>query len=77
MGWFWDRKKEILYVCPLPMCVFIFERTPWQERLAKKHVKAVDESCKKIGIDIKDDSGNYKPLIDVLNEISVKWNEIK
>lgn len=23
---FWDQKKRILYVCPLPMCLFIITR---------------------------------------------------
>jgi len=59
------------------MCVFIFERKSWQERLTKEHIKSVDKSCKKIGIDIKDDSGNYKSLIDVLQEIADKWDDIK
>jgi hypothetical protein len=25
-GAFWDQKKRVLYVCPLPCCVFRFER---------------------------------------------------
>ncbi len=26
IGAFWDTKKRVLYVCPLPCCVFKFER---------------------------------------------------
>ncbi len=26
VGWFYDRDKHILYICPLPMCVFKIER---------------------------------------------------
>jgi len=26
VGAFWDQKKDKLYVCPLPCCVFTFER---------------------------------------------------
>jgi hypothetical protein len=25
IGWFYDTKKKILYVCPLPMCVIKIE----------------------------------------------------
>ena len=25
IGWFYDQKKRILYICPLPCCVFKFE----------------------------------------------------
>lgn len=26
MGAFWDSKKRVLYVCPLPCCVLTFQR---------------------------------------------------
>lgn len=26
LGAFYDQKKRVLYVCPLPCCVFKFER---------------------------------------------------
>lgn len=26
VGWFYDRKKGVLYICPLPMCVIKIER---------------------------------------------------
>lgn len=26
IGWFYDQNKRILYVCPLPCCLFKFER---------------------------------------------------
>ena len=58
------------------MCVFIFERTPWRERLAREHVKAVDKSCKKIGVNIKDNHGDYRSLIDVLEDISDQWDKV-
>ena len=25
IGWFYDRKKRVLYICPLPMCVIKLE----------------------------------------------------
>jgi hypothetical protein len=25
IGYFWDGKKRILYICPLPWCVFAFQ----------------------------------------------------
>lgn len=27
IGAFWDRQKRILYVCPLPCCVFEIEKS--------------------------------------------------
>ena len=31
IGAYWDRKKRILYVCPLPMLVFAFSRSPKED----------------------------------------------
>ena len=25
VGWFWDKQKRRLYVCPLPCCVFMWQ----------------------------------------------------
>jgi hypothetical protein len=46
IGGFYDQKKGILYVCPLPCCVFKFERnlTPL----------AVDDACALCGREHRD-----------------------
>ena len=34
VGAYWERRRGVLYICPLPMVVFRFERVPYDATAA-------------------------------------------
>ena len=45
VGWYWDRSRRILYVCPLPMVVMQFGRgrTPSRDDLIEQRAALAQE----------------------------------
>jgi hypothetical protein len=46
-GWFYDRERKILYVCPLPCCVFKFSRNltmrAVDDATTERHGRTIDD----------------------------------
>ena len=51
VGWFYDQKKKVLYICPLPCCVFKFA--------AAEQTRAVDGA---VCANCEDRNGNCVPM---------------
>ena len=46
-----------------------------EEKLKPVDINKFEETCLKIGVNIKNDDGTYRCFIDVLQDMSKKFNE--
>lgn len=44
------------------------------ETLSESSIDEVSEACRQLGVNIKDNNGNYKSIYEVLTELSVVFN---
>lgn len=49
VGWFWDRSKRTLYVCPLPMIVLMFRFSQSRKCEACKRRPGINEPVARWG----------------------------